>query len=633
MNIISFPPDEKNILFCKNKQIDNRNINLYKGNYICVGDHNDIHIVGNDKITRKTIYGHHIGVIKCIVESLDKNFIYSGAEYPDLVIRKFDIRTKECVSIMRGHKSGITCLILSKDGKYLYSGSSDNTIIKWDLITNSPLFHLKKHTQRITCMVTDHDEKFLYSGSGDSTIIKWNLSTQSVVKIYNLHTDSLVNILITLDGKYLYSRSDDDCIIKTNLEKIEYDRLLTSNDIEEHTVSGLPLPEYCENDLYFNLIIKCSNTTYYDLKKLIANGAFYYFSDSSSLLRYDLSGGVSSHLYETNKNYLITSMFISNNDEKEQYAYVSCEHNVKNSRYISKICLNTMKECDTFYGINGFIDNLKIFDNRYVISFNKRGLYIGIYDLQNNNNIYIYNFNIEKISINQYDNNIYLLDEDKIYKYNVKDDLRREIYHISRDPKMLYLICFTSSVSGGIYMLYREGFILYNNKDRVQMYHILLEHNEYKIVKINNIYEHQPSYFFNHNMILESKNILYIACYNFIFIVNLAKLSIQKEEFSSRILNMVFSKDNRYLYLMLQDELFISFDILNFIKKTLFKRINWGKNTIICKDEIYIVYDEKECVKKYDTKAESDVVIFNKNKYQSFDITQDKDYVEIDRKQ
>ena len=59
-----------------------------------------------------------------------KNFFLSAS---DATIRIWNSETGKCLTILKGHKGGISDMNFSKDGRYIVSCADDNSIMLWDL--------------------------------------------------------------------------------------------------------------------------------------------------------------------------------------------------------------------------------------------------------------------------------------------------------------------------------------------------------------------------------------------------------------------------------------------------------------------------------------------------------------------
>ena len=79
---------------------------------------------------------------------------------------------------LQGHAGAVFCLVLSTDGKRLYSGSQDSTIKVWDLGAGKETLTLSGHTAQVSSLVLSADGKRLYSGSDDRSIKVWDLEAE-----------------------------------------------------------------------------------------------------------------------------------------------------------------------------------------------------------------------------------------------------------------------------------------------------------------------------------------------------------------------------------------------------------------------------------------------------------------------
>ena len=145
--------------------------------------------------------------------TVHEGFLYSGSE--DNTIRKWDLSSNECVSVLKGHM-GTVCALTVHEG-FLYSGSRDKPIRKWDLSSNECITVLKGHMGTVFAL-TVH-EGFLYSGSYDNTIRKWDLSSNECVSVLKGHTNGVY--ALTVHEGFLYSGSGDNTIRKWDLSSNE----------------------------------------------------------------------------------------------------------------------------------------------------------------------------------------------------------------------------------------------------------------------------------------------------------------------------------------------------------------------------------------------------------------------------
>ncbi len=77
---------------------------------------------------------------------------------------------------LSGHSDQVKSVVVSPDGKTLFSASADKTIKIWRLYTGELLQTLTGHSSAVNCIAISPDGQFLVSGSSDKTIKIWHLS-------------------------------------------------------------------------------------------------------------------------------------------------------------------------------------------------------------------------------------------------------------------------------------------------------------------------------------------------------------------------------------------------------------------------------------------------------------------------
>lgn len=84
--------------------------------------------------------------------------------------------------VLTGHKHKISYLRYSNDGKFLASGSWDNTVRIWNMEADSLLYELKGHTDWVRQMSFSPDNKHIASCSQDGSFMVWDLITGVLIK-------------------------------------------------------------------------------------------------------------------------------------------------------------------------------------------------------------------------------------------------------------------------------------------------------------------------------------------------------------------------------------------------------------------------------------------------------------------
>jgi len=111
-----------------------------------------------------------------------KNFIYAAGGC--IVMCNFDDPHQQ--TFLRGHDQNVTCMSISKTGRYLASGQygENADVIVWDLQTKELLYRFGHHDVGIACVAFSDDELLLASvgdPTDDKKIFIWDMRTGHIV--------------------------------------------------------------------------------------------------------------------------------------------------------------------------------------------------------------------------------------------------------------------------------------------------------------------------------------------------------------------------------------------------------------------------------------------------------------------
>ncbi len=159
-------------------------------------------------------YNHdsHGGLIYSLILSNDGKTLFSGSA--DKTIRIWNTATGQLKSTLKGHTDSVLALAITPCDRFLISGSADKTIRIWDLTS---LFSKRKILTShegggVTTLAITSNGKYLVTGSTDSTIKLWDLSTQKIVYTLIEHRNAVWSVAISPDGKTLASGSLDKTV-------------------------------------------------------------------------------------------------------------------------------------------------------------------------------------------------------------------------------------------------------------------------------------------------------------------------------------------------------------------------------------------------------------------------------------
>ncbi|XP_024124714.1 zinc finger protein 106 isoform X2 [Oryzias melastigma] len=133
-------------------------------------------------------------------EAVNSLEIHDGLLYTcsgDRTVRVFDLVSRQCVAVMEGHASKVTCLVVSAAPslpRRLYSGSSDQTIRCYSLKTRE-LEQQFVLSDRVLCL--HRRWKMLYAGLANGSVVTFNLKTNTQMDVWDCHGPRGVSCLAT----------------------------------------------------------------------------------------------------------------------------------------------------------------------------------------------------------------------------------------------------------------------------------------------------------------------------------------------------------------------------------------------------------------------------------------------------
>ncbi|KAG9395786.1 Protein tyrosine kinase [Carpediemonas membranifera] len=176
----------------------------------------------------------HTGEVISAAFSTDGKWLASGSD--DETVRLWHAASGDCVKTLVGHANVVCAVVFSPSGRTVVSGSADQTVRVWDVATGRLEQTLEGHTRAVSAAAFTPDGALLASGSHDRTIRLWDTRTWECVCTLPAHTEPVHALAFSPDGTALASGGEDYCI---NMWSISSGECFQSLEGHTHCVTSI----------------------------------------------------------------------------------------------------------------------------------------------------------------------------------------------------------------------------------------------------------------------------------------------------------------------------------------------------------------------------------------------------------
>ncbi len=149
----------------------------------------------------------HSEPVRSVAFSPDGKWVATGSN--DNTAKIWNTETGETTMTLEGHSHHISTIAFSPDGTRLATGSEDNKAKIWDLKTGEVAMTLEGHKESIISVAFSPDGKNLVTGAGDNTLKVWDLDTGQHATLPGGHSGDVLALAFSFDSTKLASGSDD----------------------------------------------------------------------------------------------------------------------------------------------------------------------------------------------------------------------------------------------------------------------------------------------------------------------------------------------------------------------------------------------------------------------------------------
>ena len=327
------------------------------------------------------VFRGHSDEVLTVKFSNDSSFILSGSESKEIIIWKTDSAEiiKKIVT-----RCGVYCGVFNNKNLF-YAGIGKNIEIM-DLINYKSLRLIKAHKEKIRSIALTKNEKFIITGSDDSLIKIWNSKTLVLQGSLNGHRSLVLMVSVTFDGKHIVSCSADNLII---LWKIQSLSILHKFEIHSDFVQGIAI----SNDFIYSASLdktigafRISTKSFesffhshkFDYETLSIKNRLAAFGDGTEVYVCDFNNSQIHHLFQGHLNHIKATCISS-----ETNFLVSASYGKDKNLIVWDLKQKSIRHI--LIGHKHQVNCIDISnDEKLCISGDKLGI-LYIWDLQNNN--------------------------------------------------------------------------------------------------------------------------------------------------------------------------------------------------------------------------------------------------------
>jgi WD40 repeat protein len=160
-----------------------------------------------DRLYAVQSFAGHTDEITSVAISKDGKYLATGSY--DNTAKLWDIQTGNLIQTLNGHENWVSDVAFSPDGRYLLTGSFDNTAKIWDLSNGTVIVTLSGHSDTVLAVAYSPEGNFVLTGSNDKTAKLWDVRTGQEIYTFNGHEEAVWNVAFSPDSKMILTGSQD----------------------------------------------------------------------------------------------------------------------------------------------------------------------------------------------------------------------------------------------------------------------------------------------------------------------------------------------------------------------------------------------------------------------------------------
>ena len=152
----------------------------------------------------------HTRVVHGVAITADGRWVVSGSR--DNTVRVWEVKSGNCLATLEGHTAYVLGVAMTADGRRVVSGSHDKTVRVWDVESGNCLATLRGHTKGVQGVAVTADGRRAISSSDDNTVRVWDVESGNCLATLKRHSSAVGGVAMTVDGQRVVSGSYDKTV-------------------------------------------------------------------------------------------------------------------------------------------------------------------------------------------------------------------------------------------------------------------------------------------------------------------------------------------------------------------------------------------------------------------------------------
>jgi WD40 repeat protein/uncharacterized caspase-like protein len=152
----------------------------------------------------------HSHPVQAVAFSPNGRFVLSGSS--DNTLKLWDSASGKLVRTFEGHQNDVTSVAFSPDGRFVLSGSADKTLKLWEGASGKLVRTFEGHQKRVESVAFSPDGRLVLSGGDDGTLKLWLSASGQLVRTFEGHQGWINSVAFSPDGRLVLSGGEDNTL-------------------------------------------------------------------------------------------------------------------------------------------------------------------------------------------------------------------------------------------------------------------------------------------------------------------------------------------------------------------------------------------------------------------------------------